>query len=295
MPADLRNAFRTFRTNPGFAAVVVLTLALGIGATTAVFTVVDAVMLRPYPYPDMHRIVSLMETTRRGQTLSVAWPNFQDWRAQNQVFERLGLYRAMVLNLTGAGQAERLVGSLASSEVFGAVGMNAIVGQRAAADMDAVARRLERDYPLSNTDHTVSVVPYYEQIVQNVRPALLTTFGALALVLASLGVYGVLSYVVGRRTHEIGIRVALGATRGDVMRSVVGHGLALAMAGIVIGLSGAWALTRLLSTLLFGISAHDPPTYALAATLLAAVACVASYLPGRRATRVDPLVALRCE
>ena len=91
---DTRYALRALRKSPGFTIVVMLTLALGIGATTAIFTVVDAVMLRPYPYADMNRIVGLAEVTRKGQTMSIAWPNFQDWREQNQVFEHLAIYRA---------------------------------------------------------------------------------------------------------------------------------------------------------------------------------------------------------
>src|SRR5713226_8234088 len=98
---DVRFALRALRKNPGFTAVVMLTLALGIGATTAIFTVVDAVMLRPYPYPDIDRIMMVSEVTRAGQGLSVAWPNFLDWRDQNQVFEHFGLFRGMVVNLTG--------------------------------------------------------------------------------------------------------------------------------------------------------------------------------------------------
>src|SRR6185369_13027384 len=115
--------------NPGFAAVVILTLALGIGATTAIFSVVDAVMLRPYPYPDIDRIMILAEATRGGQPISVAWANFVDWRAQNQVFEHFGVYRPMIVNLTGGDQPERLDGSLVSSAVFKAVGIDARVGR----------------------------------------------------------------------------------------------------------------------------------------------------------------------
>jgi hypothetical protein len=92
MAADVRYALRTLRKNPGFTAVVMLTLALDIGATTAVFTVLDAVMLRPYPYADMPRIMMVAKEMRTGQPISVAWPNVQDWRAQNQVFESLGIY-----------------------------------------------------------------------------------------------------------------------------------------------------------------------------------------------------------
>jgi ABC-type antimicrobial peptide transport system permease subunit len=120
-------------------------------------------------------------------------------------------------------------------------------------------------------------------------------FGALALVLASLGIYGVLSYFVSRRTQEIGIRMALGATRGDVMRLIVGYGMKLTLTGIAIGLAASWAITRSLSALLVGVSPHDPGTFVAIALLLASIAFIASYLPGRRATRVDPMITLRTE
>jgi putative ABC transport system permease protein len=106
---------------------------------------------------------------------------------------------------------------------------------------------------------------------------------------------GVLSYLVGRRTQEIGIRLVLGATRADVLRLVVGHGMALATADIAIGLAGAWAITRLLGSLLYGTSPHDPATFVAIAATPGAGAFAASYLPGRRAMRVDPIQALRCE
>src|SRR5215471_6311284 len=118
LAGDLRYALRALRKSPGFTAVVMLTLALGIGATTAIFTVVDTVMLRPYPYPDMDRIVMLNEVMRSGQPLAISWQNFQDWREQNQVFAHLGVYRGYTVNLTGVGQPERLIGSIASSDVF---------------------------------------------------------------------------------------------------------------------------------------------------------------------------------
>ena len=124
---------------------------------------------------------------------------------------------------------------------------------------------------------------------------LLALFGGLALVLSSLGIYGVLSYVVSGRTQEIGIRMALGATRGDVLRLIVGYGMALTATGIAIGLAASWAITRSLSNLLVGVSPHDPGTFVGIALLLVAIALIASYLPGRRATRVDPMITLRAE
>jgi putative ABC transport system permease protein len=122
---------------------------------------------------------------------------------------------------------------------------------------------------------------------------LLAVFATVALLLALVGVYGVVSYTVAQRTHEIGVRVALGATRGDVLRFIVGHGVRLALLGSLVGLLGALASGQLLATQLYGVSATEPVIYAvvIAGTLL--VVTLASYLPARRAARITPLMALR--
>ena len=148
--------------------------------------------------------------------------------------------------------------------------------------------------PLSNI-RTLNDVLSRETAQRRLGMILLTGFAALALLLSALGIYGVLSYFVVQHTPEIGVRLALGAQRGDVLRLVIGKGMRLALLGVCLGLAGAFALTRLLQSLLFEVKATDPLTYGLTALLLTLVALAACYIPARRATRVDPLIALRYE
>jgi putative ABC transport system permease protein len=398
LTADVRYALRALRINPGFTAVVMLTLALGVGATTAIFTVVDAVMLKPYPYPDMERIMILREAVRGGQELSVSWQNFQDWHDQNQVFEQFGVYRPMVMNLTGGDQPERVVSTLVSSEVFKAVGMQPAIGRafaadedkpgaprivvvsdrfwrshfnadaaavsrsvvldgepytivgvmpaemrfpsrltdvwlplglfvptfpaargnhpgltvvaklkpavnvdRAAGDMDAIARRLEQQYPASNTDHTVSVQPYYEQIVANIRPALVTLSVAVLFVLM-IGCANLANLVFARsdaRQREIAIREALGASRWRIFQQLLTESVVMALGGGAAGVLLAWwAVTAFVASHPTAVPRIDQVAVDLRVLAFALIVSVATGIafgiaPALRAASVDLLTSLK--
>jgi putative ABC transport system permease protein len=172
---------------------------------------------------------------------------------------------------------------------------------RTAVDPLSLAAAARNEVWSIDKDQPVSNIATMEQILSNsvarqrFNMLLLAIFAAVALVLAAVGIYGVISYSVTQRTHEIGIRMALGATSSDVLRLVVGQGFKLVSIGVGIGLACAFILTRLMESLLFGVSATDPMTFAAISAVLVAVAMLASYIPARKATRVDPMVALRYE
>jgi putative ABC transport system permease protein len=158
----------------------------------------------------------------------------------------------------------------------------------------AAVRSVDPELPLANVNTMEKLI---ESSTGQRRFAmlLLIGFSLLAMTLASIGLYGVMSYTVSQRSRELGVRLALGADSREVLGLVLVQGLRLALAGVVIGLVAAFAVTRVMKNMLFGLSSTDPLTFVAISLLLVAVALVASYLPALRATRVDPVVALRTE
>ena len=174
-------------------------------------------------------------------------------------------------------------------------------GDGASGGESGLVGAIRRSVASQSNQNVISRVQTMDQVIadsladRRFSMTLLGAFAAVALLLASLGIYGVISYLVGQRVHELGIRIALGAGRGDVLRLVLNHGMKMALGGVALGLLVAFAMTRLLAKMLYGVSATDPATFVAITLLLTTVAMLACFVPAWRATQVDPLVALRDE
>src|SRR5436853_2128528 len=332
---DLRYGARMLFRNPGFTIVAVLALTLGIGATTAIFSVVNSVLLKPLPYTESERLVFLSEWSPQIEGMSIAYPNFIDWREQNDVFENIGVYRRQSYNLTGSGEPERLVGGMVSADLFTALRVNAMRGrvftndedkpgatpvavlsyglwqrrfggdpnildqqltlsgrsftvigimppdylfpsraelwtpvgqsakdpgwenrgnhpglygmarlkpgvtvEQARAGMESVAINLEKQYPGPNTGNRVTVTPALENVVRDVKPALFILLGVVGFVLfiACANVANLLLARATTRQKEMAIRTALGASRWRIVRQLLTESILLSFLGGGLGL-----------------------------------------------------------
>ncbi len=196
---------------------IILTLALGIGANTAIFSVVNSVLLKPLPFKDPNRLVIIWETDTKNRATNspVSSSDFIDWKDRTRLFEEIAALRFLYFNLTGKDEPERVQGLTTSASFLPLLGAQ-----------------------------------------------VLGAFAAVALVLAAVGIYGLISYAVRQRTHEIAIRMALGAQSGEVLRLVLWQGMGLTLAGLSIGLVAALATAGLLGNFLFGVKPTDPASFA---------------------------------
>jgi putative ABC transport system permease protein len=216
-------------------------------------------------------------------------------RGGNTAYEIVGIVGdAKQYNLTGDAEPEIFTHYLESPTTF------MYVLARTKGDPSSLAMPIRREVQAIDPDQPVgnrTLAQQFENSISQPRfyTLLLGLFAGVALILATIGIYGVMSYMVAQRTHEIGIRMALGAQGRDVLKIVIWQGLKLAIVGVAVGLALSFPATRLLSSLLYGVSAVDPLTFAVIPLLLTAVAVAACFIPARRATRIDPLVALRNE
>jgi putative ABC transport system permease protein len=245
---------------------------------------------------DAPKVVIINETIAKrhfGSATEAIGKRLSIWRDEKFMREIVGVVGdTKIGSLTGEGGAQIYVPNAQARENF----MGLVI--RTAGDPAAFATTLRHEVQALDKDQPIYNVRTMDDVVANslgtrrVSMQLFTVFAIAALLLAAIGIYGVMAYSVTQRTREIGIRMALGAQKSDVLRLVVRQGMALAAIGVVVGLVGALGLTRVISNLLFGVGASDPTTFIVISLLLIAVAFVACYLPARRAAKLDPVIAL---
>ena len=345
---DFRYALRVLRRSPGFALLCIGIMAVGIGANTAVFTVVNAVLLKPLPYREPRRIVTLSNVVKTPALNALAKlisvPDFQDWHDQSTVFDAMAYYGTPRVSVTVGTSAEYARLTRVTREFFRVFDVQPVAGRPFTADEEKVgagavlissvyARRHfaepsralgqvlrvfdrpmtvasgdpgllaetmrekahERSPDVSVKATTMDVLVGEHFAAPRFRTVLVALFGAVALCLALAGIYGVMAYTVAQRSREIGLRMALGATAQNILWMMLRRGVQIVAAGLLIGLVGAAAMTRLLTTFLFEIRPHDGITYASVVALLGVMSTLAIYLPARRSSKVEPLIALRAD
>jgi hypothetical protein len=292
---DLRHALRAMTRAPAATMVLAITLAIGIAASTTMFSIIDSVVLAPLPYHEADRIARLYSTGQHKRT-AISRDEHDDIRQSCQSCAALALWNDDSAAIAGGDRPVRVRSARATHTLLplrtgGAPETLIPAVQRAVLDLDP-------DLPLSNVRTMDEVLG--EAIA---RPrfvmALLVGFAVVALVLAAVGIYGVMAHTVAQRTHEIGLRIALGAVPGQVRAMVLSQAMRLVASGVAGGLGAAIALQLMLDAplvrLFHGERLSDPLLLAGTAIAIAAIALVATWLPARHASHIEPLTALRSE
>lgn len=288
---DIRYVLRILSRQRGFALILVATLGLGIAINTAVYSVVDAVLFRPLPFAEPDRLVEVWHQDPVGKR--IRFTKDGKWKTvvgvvgdvnigrPGEGFSTMAIYYPWSQETNRAYQRTLIVRTKSNpSELIPAV-RSAIWS----ADKDQPIYRIDT---VSNRLSDALAEPRFYLF-------LFACFAGLTLLLVVMGIYGVMSNSVSERTREIGIRLALGADHADLVRLVMKRGLALTLTGVAIGIVTSLALSRLTAAILFGAPATDATTLATVGAALTIISLAACWIPAKRATRVDPLVALRCE
>jgi ElaB/YqjD/DUF883 family membrane-anchored ribosome-binding protein len=296
---DLRYAARSLRRSPGFALAAILTLALGISANTTIFSAVNAFLFRPLDSAEPARMVRI----HRNQHSPLLYDQLEFVRENARSFSGVFGERKADLGMDAGSGSEAVAAELVHGNFFTTLGIGATRGRLFGVAEDAAPganpvivlshrfwqRRFDADPEVVSEDMALSLLP------ARVGAGILSLFGVLALLLAAVGIAGVVSHAVAERTHEIGVRSALGADRHAVLRLMIGDSMRRVAIGAAIGLALAMLLGWAAAGLLYGVSPFDPAVLLGAPLVLGTVALLAAYLPARRATRVDPMVALKAE
>jgi len=279
---DVAAAARTLRRSPGFAVAATATLALGIGANTAIFSLINATLIAPLPYPDADRLGPDFAAPPR-ENIGVV-KDVRDLGMDKEPIPMIYIPQAQVPNGMTAIDASILPITWAVRTVSEPYSFRAAI-QGALKDASgglAVARiRSMEDVVSQSTARS------------DLNTVLLAVFAAASLLLAAVGIYGLIVFSVQQRTHEIGIRLALGATRNQVRHLVLSQGVPLAVAGVILGALASLELARYMQTLVYGVKPVDAGTILISSLTLGSVAAFACYIPAHRASRLDPATVLR--
>jgi hypothetical protein len=277
---DIQFALRRLLARPGYTALLVVIVGIGVGAATTVFSVVDQLLLRPAPFAFAGRLVDVLDTNRatRGGGNSLT------------LVTVLQVYYPWIVKSTRSPAPATPVRRRSYDWR-----LLIVRAQDPSAALPEIRRQVAAIDPNQPVERVALMSDLYAEAFARQRFVLrlMGAFSVVALALTAAGIFGVLSQIVMRRTREIGIRMALGARPADVLRQILSRGLALALAGAVLGVGAALGLTRVLRTLLFGISPTDPISFIGVAIVLIGVALAACWLPARAAMRVEPASALR--